>query len=63
VPAPALAKTPYRVPVPFGAIEDADGPVHTVAAAEELTADFKGTGMTLGPHPMTFARESCAARA
>jgi error-prone DNA polymerase len=32
-------------------------PLPEMTDAEELTADFKGTGMTLGPHPMTFARE------
>jgi error-prone DNA polymerase len=24
---------------------------------EELTADFRGTGLSTGPHPMTFARQ------
>ena len=35
----------------------ADSPLPEMTDAEELTADFRGTGMTTGPHPMTFARD------
>jgi error-prone DNA polymerase len=31
-------------------------PLSEMTDAEELTADFRGTGLTTGPHPMTFAR-------
>jgi error-prone DNA polymerase len=36
---------------------DAGSPLPEMSDAEELTADFRGTGLTTGPHPMTFARE------
>ncbi|HVR03064.1 MAG TPA: error-prone DNA polymerase, partial [Polyangia bacterium] len=32
-------------------------PLPEMSDAEELTADFRGTGLTTGPHPMMFARE------
>ncbi|HVU52639.1 MAG TPA: error-prone DNA polymerase [Polyangia bacterium] len=31
-------------------------PLPEMTEAEELTADFRGTGLTTGPHPMVFAR-------
>jgi error-prone DNA polymerase len=34
-----------------------DSPLPEMTDAEELTADFRGTGLTTGPHPMSFARE------
>jgi error-prone DNA polymerase len=34
-----------------------DSPLPEMTDAEELTADFRGTGLTTGPHPMTFARD------
>jgi error-prone DNA polymerase len=33
-----------------------DSPLDEMSEAEELTADFRGTGLSTGPHPMTFAR-------
>jgi error-prone DNA polymerase len=35
----------------------ADSPLPEMSDAEELTADFRGTGLTTGPHPMVFARD------
>jgi error-prone DNA polymerase len=35
----------------------ADSPLPEMTDAEELTADFRGTGLSTGPHPMVFARE------
>jgi error-prone DNA polymerase len=32
-------------------------PLPEMTEAEELMADYRGTGMTTGPHPMVFARE------
>ena len=42
----------------FARVEtDADSPLPEMSDAEELTADFRGTGLSTGPHPMTFARD------
>ena len=42
----------------FARVEtDADSPLPEMTDAEELTADFRGTSLSTGPHPMTFARE------
>jgi error-prone DNA polymerase len=39
-----------------------ESPLPEMTDAEELTADFRGTGMTTGPHPMVFAREDLRKR-
>ncbi|HVZ72149.1 MAG TPA: error-prone DNA polymerase [Polyangia bacterium] len=31
-------------------------PLDEMTEADEMTADFRGTGLSTGPHPMTFAR-------
>jgi error-prone DNA polymerase len=31
-------------------------PLRTMSASERLVADYDGTGLTLGPHPMAFSR-------
>jgi error-prone DNA polymerase len=36
---------------------DDDSPLPEMSDAEALTADFRGTGITTGPHAMSFARE------
>ncbi len=35
---------------------DAKSPLHPMNAEERLVADFRGTGMTVGPHPMAYHR-------
>lgn len=35
---------------------DAKSPLHPMNAEERLVADFRGTGMTVGPHPMQYHR-------
>jgi error-prone DNA polymerase len=37
-------------------------PLHPMTPGERLHADYGGTGLTIGPHPMTFARAALAAR-
>jgi error-prone DNA polymerase len=37
--------------------EEASSPLDMMTAEERLVADFGGTGMTLGPHPMAYCRE------
>jgi len=36
---------------------DAKSPLHPMNPEERLVADFHGTGMTVGPHPMAYHRE------
>ncbi len=40
------------------ALSEPDGksPLHPMDAEERLVADFRGTGMTVGPHPMAYHR-------
>jgi len=35
---------------------DAKSPLHPMNAEERLIADFRGTGLTVGPHPMAYHR-------
>jgi len=35
---------------------DSKSPLHPMDAEERLVADFRGTGMTTGPHPMAYHR-------
>jgi error-prone DNA polymerase len=37
-------------------LEAADSPLLPMTAEERLVADFRGTGMTVGPHPMAYHR-------
>jgi error-prone DNA polymerase len=37
--------------------EDAPSPLDIMTDEERLVADFDGTGMTVGPHPMAYCRE------
>jgi len=36
---------------------DSQSPLQPMNAEERLVADFRGTGMTVGPHPMAYHRE------
>jgi error-prone DNA polymerase len=45
---------PVSVPAPVPG-PDAS-PLPEMTPAEEMSADFRGTGMSTGPHPMSFAR-------
>ena len=47
----------------FGKAQAAtSSPLPEMSEAEEMTADFGGTGMSTGPHPMTYARRDLARR-
>ncbi len=37
--------------------QDAESPLKRMEIEERLVADFHGTGMTVGPHPMAYRRE------
>ncbi len=41
---------------------DFESPLREMSADERLTADYAGTGVTLGPHPMALRRAALAAR-
>jgi error-prone DNA polymerase len=49
-------------PLFFGAHNTNASPLPEMTEAEEMTADFGGTGLSTGPHPMTFARRELARR-
>jgi error-prone DNA polymerase len=53
-PGPLFAAT-ETVPAPTPA-----GPLREMTADERLAADFAGTGVTLGPHPMALRRRALA---
>jgi error-prone DNA polymerase len=40
---------------------DAKSPLRSMNAEERLVADFRGTGLTVGPHPMAYHRARLAA--
>ncbi len=47
----------------FEATSEGDAsPLPGMSALERMSADFAGTGLTIGPHPMTFHRQSLALR-
>jgi len=50
----------------FAASDDkgpsSESPLREMSADERLTADYAGTGVTLGPHPMALRRAALAAR-
>jgi error-prone DNA polymerase len=37
-------------------------PLHPMTQSERLVADYAGTGLTIGPHPMTFRRHELSMR-
>jgi error-prone DNA polymerase len=39
-----------------------DSPLPDMSPGEEVAADFRGTGLTAGPHPMSFVRQRLQAR-
>lgn len=41
---------------------DSRGPFAPMSLPERVRADYDGTGLTIGPHPMSFSRASLAAR-
>src|SRR5262249_59829453 len=55
---PAAPSTPNPAP----ANPATTNPLRDMNALERLTADYAGTGVTLGPHPMALRRGALAAR-
>ena len=54
-----LLETPETPQDEPGAAE-ADSPLARMTDEERLVADFRGTGLTVGPHPMTYRRADLA---
>jgi error-prone DNA polymerase len=50
-----------RKPVPE-AVPESGSPLPSMTVLERMTADYAGTGLTIGPHPMTLRRHDLAAR-
>ena len=42
--------------------EKQEGPLPSMTPVERVIADYQGTGLTIGPHPMTFRRSELAMR-
>ncbi len=45
-------------PQSMGSMRNRNSPLQPMTAEERLVADFRGTGMTVGPHPMAYHRAS-----
>jgi error-prone DNA polymerase len=45
-----------------GAGESASAPLPSMSLTDRVRADYDGTGLTIGPHPMALVRQSLAAR-
>ena len=56
-----VAPTESAICNPQSAI-DRKSPLSPMTPVERMTADFAGTGLTIGPHPMSFHRPSLALR-
>jgi error-prone DNA polymerase len=56
-----LAPTPSLVPGPQSPVP-AMSPLPEMSAGERLVADYAGTGITVGPHPMSFRRHELATK-
>ncbi len=46
----------------FARSQDEDCPLPKMSAAERVIADYEGTGLTIGPHPMALRREEMSLR-
>ena len=47
---------------PLEPMESAGSPLEEMTISERLIADYTGTGLTVGPHPLTFRRRELAMR-
>ncbi len=57
-----LAPTPTPFPVPGSPLPASASPLPEMSAGERLVADYAGTGITVGPHPMSFRRHELATK-
>ena len=56
------APTPTPFPVPRSPFPESASPLPEMSAGERLVADYAGTGITVGPHPMGFRRHELATK-
>jgi error-prone DNA polymerase len=56
----APTSTPF--PVPRSPFPASASPLPEMSAGERLVADYAGTGITVGPHPMSFRRHELATK-
>jgi error-prone DNA polymerase len=49
-------------PAAFGLRPDESSPLPSMSLLDRVRADYDGTGLTIGPHPMALARASLATR-
>jgi error-prone DNA polymerase len=60
----APGQEPRRGPEPAAcSLQPEVSPLHPMSPRERMTADYAGTGLTIGPHPMAMRRHDLAARA
>jgi error-prone DNA polymerase len=55
-----VAPTESAIRNPQSAREPPSSPLPSMTSIERMTADFAGTGLTIGPHPMSFHRPALA---
>ena len=63
-PAPAASREPQALPDPGPRIPDPDSgsPLKPMTPPERLMADYAGTSLTIGPHPLALRRAELALR-
>ena len=56
------APTPSPFPAPRSPLPVSGSPLPEMSAGERLVADYAGTGLTVGPHPMSFRRHELSTK-
>ena len=59
---PSGSELPHSKASPEGLTEPEHSPLAPMTPEERLIADFRGTGMTVGPHPMAYKRQEMKQR-
>jgi error-prone DNA polymerase len=60
--APDAPYAPYAPYAPHAPYAPGSSPLTEMNISERLIADYSGTGLTVGPHPLTFRRKELAMR-
>src|SRR6185295_14952203 len=61
-PAGELFESTFERLEPFEPFDPTTSPLAEMNISERLIADYTGTGLTVGPHPLTFRRKELAMR-
>ena len=56
------SRIPIRIPTPQSRIPTPNAPLRPMTEAERLVADYAGTGLSIGRHPMALRRDDLAMR-